>query len=146
MDRDTDKMYLYLKNIHPATGVDHCAKSNFTKAMDLNLIVVKANVLEIYLVTGKPEVPLVLYKHYELHGNVVDMAVVRFAQHSTDCLLLAFAEAKVSVVCFDQTTDDIHTVSIHYLEEDVLQEERNKNIPWNVQLKVEPTGRCTTYL
>ena len=134
-------MYLYLKNIHPATAIDHCVKAHFTSETDLNLVVVKANVLEVYIVTKEPEMPLVLYKHYELHSAVADVATVRFAQHATDCLVLAFAEAKVSVVCFDQSMDDLHTISVHYLEDDFLTEERQKNTPLNMQLKLEPNSR-----
>jgi cleavage and polyadenylation specificity factor subunit 1 len=127
-----------------ASGVDFCLEAHFTSATDTNLIVVKNTNVEIYTLVEpdlykndssltssqtSSRVPrgtnginssaarLVLHEAYSLYGKVADIKVLRLPTHSRDCLVVAFAEAKIVVIEWDQTRNKVSTVSMHYFED-----------------------------
>eukprot|EP00762_Andalucia_godoyi_P006764 ANDGO_00970.mRNA.1 Cleavage and polyadenylation specificity factor subunit 1 len=86
-----------------------------------------------------------LVKSFALNGVPSSMLAFRSPGRSTDYLMLSFLNAKVSVVEYDQSSQDIKTVSLHFLEE-----------PWMVNSKAtfastpvfraDPDGRCACFL
>lgn len=51
----------------------------------------------------------------------MSMQSVNLANAPRDALLLAFSDAKLSVVEYDPETHDLKTLSLHYFEEDDLK-------------------------
>lgn len=58
---------------------------------------------------------------YNLFGNVVSLQSVNLANSPRDALLLAFADAKLSIVEYDPETHDLRTLSLHYFEEEDMK-------------------------
>lgn len=58
---------------------------------------------------------------YYLFGNIMSMQSVSFIGSQRDSLLLSFKDAKMSVVEYDLDTNSLHTISMHYFEEEEMQ-------------------------
>ncbi|KAG7005916.1 protein CFT1 [Physcia stellaris] len=89
---------------------------------------------------------LVLIAQYELCGTVTSLARVRIAASRSggQALLLAFRDAKLSLVEWDPERYSISTISIHYYEQEDIQ-----TSPWDPPLSqsinylsVDPRSRC----
>ncbi|KAF2311761.1 hypothetical protein GH714_026561 [Hevea brasiliensis] len=107
-----------------------------------NLIVTAGNVLEVYVVRVEEEgtresrnsrepkrggvmdgvsgASLELVCHYRLHGNVESMAVLPIesgdGSRRRDSIILAFKDAKISVLEFDDSIHGLRTSSMHCFE------------------------------
>lgn len=75
------------------------------------------NILE----TRPPKSKLECVAQYNLFGNVVSLQSINLANSPRDALLLAFADAKLSVVEYDPECHDLKTLSLHYFEEDDMK-------------------------
>ena len=139
-DREVGRMsllYGVAKDTHPPTSV-HCSASGaFREPDEHNLIVAKGAALEIYALkhktgTGKgpdavvseSEGVLEVVGSYEMFGIVECMELVRFPGRQRDSLLLAFRDAKLSVLDWDPAQCDVRTTSLHYYEEESLRKGR----------------------
>ena len=89
---------------------------------------------------------LVLIAQYELSGTVTSLARVRIlaSRSGGQALLLAFRDAKLSLVEWDPERYSISTISIHYYEQEDIQ-----SSPWDpvlsqsiCYLSVDPRSRC----
>ena len=89
---------------------------------------------------------LVLIAQYELSGTVTSLARVRIAASRSggQALLVAFRDAKLSLVEWDPDRYSISTISIHYYEQEDIQ-----TSPWDPPLgqsinylSVDPRSRC----
>jgi len=82
---------------------------------------------------------------YELYGHIEAMALIKLPGRERDCLLLVFRDAKMSVVEYDQATDDISTAAIFLFEDEELQRGR---VSWHMPpvLRVDPRRRCIAML
>ena len=89
---------------------------------------------------------LVLVAQYELSGTVTSLARVRISASRSggQALLLAFRDAKLSLVEWDPERYSISTISIHYYEQEDIQ-----SSPWDpvlsqsiCYLSVDPRSRC----
>ncbi|KAH0559977.1 hypothetical protein GP486_003507, partial [Trichoglossum hirsutum] len=89
---------------------------------------------------------LVLKAEYYLSGTVVSLARIRTLNSKTgaDCLLVAFKDAKLSLVEWDPERHGLSTISIHYYEREDLQ-----GGPWTPDprrcisyLTADPSSRC----
>ncbi|KAI4363631.1 hypothetical protein MLD38_019823 [Melastoma candidum] len=135
-----------------------------------NLIVTTANVLEVYVVRVQEDVPkdspsssepkrgglmdnvsgvsLDLVCHYRLHGNVESMAVLSTSGGSTsrsrDSIILAFRDAKISVLEFDDSVHGLCATSMHCFEgPNWLHLKRGREcFAVGPSVKVDPQGRC----
>lgn len=58
---------------------------------------------------------------YTLFGDVMSMQCVSFIGSTRDSLLLSFRDAKLSIVEYDLDTNSLHTVSMHYFEDEEVQ-------------------------
>ena len=124
------------------TAVEHCALGNFTgSSSGTDLVLSRGTVVEVYSLwetpaagttTGTPAGPsagraasldgiaaaqLRLRASSELNGRVLSMCTVPAAnaQHR-DRVVLAFADAKLSIVEFDVWSESLHTVAVHSFE------------------------------
>lgn len=59
--------------------------------------------------------------HYQLFGNIMSIQSVSLANSQRDALLLAFSDAKLSVVEYDPENHDLRTLSLHYFEEEDMK-------------------------
>lgn len=89
---------------------------------------------------------LVLVAEASLAGTITGLAKIRTpnARHGCDSLLIAFKDARLSLVEWDAECHSLSTVSIHYYEQDELQ-----GSPWTAPLShhvnfltADPGSRC----
>ncbi|KAJ1987779.1 mRNA cleavage and polyadenylation factor subunit [Coemansia spiralis] len=162
-----DPVYTYCREVLPPSTVDKAASLSFTRAGASNLVLARGNVLELYEVElvmreaggDDGEVPgddylysnsnaeeqpqLHLVNRWSLHGRIMDMQAVRCSKggKGADKLILSFAEAKMSLVGFDASTQNIVTESLHYYEhENLMENVFNGN--QTCDLRSDPEGRC----
>ncbi|KAL1603936.1 mRNA cleavage and polyadenylation factor subunit [Paraconiothyrium brasiliense] len=90
---------------------------------------------------------LVLVGEYPLAGTVISLARVKVlnTKSKAEALLVAFRDAKLSLVEWDPETYNLHTISIHYYENPDLP----GISPWSTELKdtynfltADPSNRC----
>ncbi|EPE06685.1 cleavage and polyadenylation specificity factor subunit [Ophiostoma piceae UAMH 11346] len=89
---------------------------------------------------------LVMVAEFSLAGTVTGLARIKIAgtRSGGDALLLAFKDARLSLVEWDPESNDLSTISIHYYEQDELQ-----GAPWAAPLSdyhnylvADPGSRC----
>lgn len=71
--------------------------------------------------TRPPKAKLECVSQYNLFGCVVSMQSINLANSPRDALLLAFSEAKLSIVEYDPESHDLKTLSLHYFEEEDMK-------------------------
>jgi len=90
---------------------------------------------------------LVLVGEFPLAGTVISLARIKALNTKSkgEALLVAFRDAKLSLVEWDPDTYNLHTISIHYYENPDLP----GLAPWDAELKdtynfltADPTNRC----
>lgn len=74
-----------------------------------------------FLDKNPPKMRLECVASYYLFGNIMSMQSVSFIGSQRDSLLLSFKDAKMSVVEYDLDTNSLHTISMHYFEEEEMQ-------------------------
>ncbi|KAI9668969.1 MAG: mRNA cleavage and polyadenylation factor subunit [Trizodia sp. TS-e1964] len=93
-----------------------------------------------------PTTKLILQAEYQLSGTIASLSRVKTltSKSGGETLLIAFRDAKVSLVEWDPERNGLSTISIHYYEQDDLQAS-----PWatetshcNTYLSVDPGSRC----
>ncbi|XP_015580357.1 cleavage and polyadenylation specificity factor subunit 1 isoform X2 [Ricinus communis] len=135
-----------------------------------NLIVTAGSVLEVYVVRvqedgsresrssretkrgglmdGVSGASLELVCHYRLHGNVESMVVLPTeggdSSRRRDSIILAFKDAKISVLEFDDSIHGLRTSSMHCFEgpEWLHLKRGRESFARGPLLKVDPQGRC----
>lgn len=130
-----------------------------------NIVVTAANMLEIYVVrvqessnttdskrggvlAGISGASLELVCHYRLHGNVESIAVLSTgagdSSRRRDSVILAFRDAKISVLEFDDSVHGLRASSLHCFEgTDWLHLKRGRtSFARGPVVKVDPQGRC----
>ncbi|KAL2578018.1 hypothetical protein AAZV13_16G173000 [Glycine max] len=133
-----------------------------------NLVVTAANVLEVYAVRLQEDQPpkaaadsrrgalldgiagasLELVCHYRLHGNVETMAVLSIGggdvSRRRDSIMLTFADAKISVLEYDDSIHGLRTSSLHCFEgpEWLHLKRGREQFARGPVVKVDPQGRC----
>ncbi|KAK1575122.1 hypothetical protein Q3G72_002835 [Acer saccharum] len=139
-----------------------------------NLVVTAANILEIYIVRvveegsresknagqskrsilmdGVSGASLELVCQYRLHGNVESMAVLAKGggekSRRRDSIVLAFQDAKISVLEFDDSIHGLRTTSMHCFEgpEWLHLKRGRESFARGPLIKVDPQGRCGSVL
>ncbi|EXJ91000.1 hypothetical protein A1O1_04107 [Capronia coronata CBS 617.96] len=136
----------------PPSGVTHALAASFTSAKADNLIVARTSLLQIFHCTHinhGQETKLVLVAQYNLAGTVTSLGRVKLpdSRSGGDAVLVAFRDAKLSLVEWDPTLHSISTLSIHYYEHLDLQ-----SIPWQPDLSkcvnhltIDPSSRCAAF-
>ena len=140
-------MFSIYKTIHPPTGIEHAVWARFLSPSENNLILSSANHLFIYRVTGHPS-KLECIHTFVLWGNICSITPCRLnssSMASKDALFLSFMDAKLSLIEFDLTVQDLKTLSMHYFEDELAKEGQwfNYSIPI---VRVDPDMRCACML
>ncbi|PUZ46211.1 hypothetical protein GQ55_7G032200 [Panicum hallii var. hallii] len=131
-----------------------------------NLVVAAANVLEVYAVRtdavmgaedggtsssagaildGISGARLELVCYYRLHGNIESMALLSDGTENTrDSITLAFKDAKMACLEFDDSINGLRTSSMHCFEgPDWLHLKRGReSFACGPVIKADPQGRC----
>ncbi|KAK5324275.1 mRNA cleavage and polyadenylation factor subunit [Exophiala xenobiotica] len=136
----------------PPSGVTHSLSVQFTSAKTDNLIVVRTSLLQIFRckqLDRSHDTKLVLVAEYNLAGTVTSLNKVKLAESKSggDAVLVAFLDAKLSLIEWDPALHSISTLSIHYYEHDDLQ-----SAPWQPDLSecvsrltIDPSSRCAAF-
>ena len=153
----------------PPTGVTQALAIPFLSETARNLIVVRTSILQIFslhnvapqsnaqsaednrlLQTDQLEdTRLALEAEYSLFGTVTDISRVKILSTKSggEAILLAFRNARLSLIEWDPERHGISTISIHYYERDDLV-----SSPWapdlnncGSSLSVDPGSRCAAY-
>ncbi len=85
---------------------------------------------------------LIRIGEYKMFGNVESIKTCRFAGRSVDSLLVAFSEARVSVLDWDAARHEIVTTSLHYFEDKKEAKAKLPNTPSIPLVRVDPQNRC----
>ncbi|RKP20385.1 hypothetical protein ROZALSC1DRAFT_28118, partial [Rozella allomycis CSF55] len=103
------------------------------------LVVAKSNILCIYLV--KKDTLKLLYQR-ELFGFICGIQKAALdREKNKEYILLAFSEAKVAWMAFDNEKLELETMSIHFFERDEFKNEFTKKFI-RPKLLVDPSNRC----
>ncbi|KAI4469661.1 dna repair/rna processing cpsf family [Holotrichia oblita] len=148
-------MFSICKLSHPATGVEHAISCHFFNKNEKSLVVTAANVVKIFRLIPDverskheklsdhrpPKSKLECVTQYTLFGNVMSIQSVNLTNSPRDALLLAFSDAKLSVVEYDPETHDLKTLSLHYFEEDEMKDgwTHHHHVPI---VRADPENRC----
>ncbi|KAJ3661317.1 hypothetical protein Zmor_006602 [Zophobas morio] len=149
-------MFSICKQTHPATGVEHALACHFFSKSEKSLVTAGANIIKVFRlipdVDGKaridkytemnpPKSKLECVAQYVLFGNIMSMQTVNLANSPRDALLLAFKDAKLSVVEYDPETHDLRTLSLHYFEEEDMKDgwTHHYHVPI---VRADPENRC----
>lgn len=151
----------------PPTGVTHALSAPFLSATANNLVVIRTSLLQIFSLlkitqpegvaandgtsrSSQPETTkLVLEKECSLPGTVTDISRVKILNSKSggEAILLAFRNAKLSLIEWDQERHNISTISIHFYERDDLARS-----PWvpdlsscGSSLSVDPSSSCAVF-
>ncbi|GAQ89308.1 Cleavage/polyadenylation specificity factor [Klebsormidium nitens] len=135
-----------------------------------NLVVVKANILEVYVIRtsqglkpglegdeerATPAAWLELAFESRLNGNVASLAVIKSRQDDFtgrrtqhDALVLALQDAKLSVVDWDEDKQKLRTSSLHCFESARWQHLKRglEKFPRGPLVRADPQGRCAAAL
>ena len=149
----------------PPSGVTHALSIPFLSATETNLVVAKTSLLQIFSFINDSdesdprdteekasrfersyETKLLLLAEYDLPGTVTDISRVEILNSKSggEAILLAFRDAKLSLIEWDPDRCGISTISIHYYEREDLTRS-----PWIPDLSscashltVDPSSRC----
>lgn len=143
----------------PPTGVTHALALPFLSPTSRNLIVARHSLLQIFSTQTSTishgtssgsergqNTKLVLIDEYPLSGTVTSLGRVKIiaSKSGGEAILVAFRDAKLSLIEWDPERHGIATVSIHYYENENLQRS-----PWAPSLDrcmsyltVDPSSRC----
>ncbi|KAK5171969.1 mRNA cleavage and polyadenylation factor subunit [Saxophila tyrrhenica] len=138
----------------PPSAVTHAVALPFLDAASRNLVVVKTCVLQVFRLRAvkhhsddsATKSRLVLVGEYPLAGTVTSLAAIKAENTKSggEALLIAFKDAKVSLVEWDSDNYRLNTISIHYYEgENVIHEPFGPSLSeCESILTVDPTSRC----
>ncbi|EHY60542.1 mRNA cleavage and polyadenylation factor subunit [Exophiala dermatitidis] len=136
----------------PPTGVTHALAVPFTSSKGDDLLVARTSLLQIFRCKQNnhgSETKLVLVAEYNLAGTITSLGRVKIPNSKSggDAVLVAFRDAKLSLIEWDPALHSISTLSIHYYEHHDLQ-----SIPWQPDLSkcvshltVDPSSRCAAF-
>ena len=138
--------------IVPPSGVTHALCVPFVSADANNLIIIRTSTLQIFRLKQpkqSQDTKLVLVAEYHLSGTVtaIGRVQVQSSKSGGDAVLLAFRDAKLSLVEWDPAQHGISTISIHYYEDYASQ-----TAPWTPDLPncvsdltIDPNSRCAAF-
>ncbi|KXT13257.1 hypothetical protein AC579_2488 [Pseudocercospora musae] len=126
----------------PPTAVTHALSCSLLSADSKNLIVAKTSLLQVFNVHQK----LSLVGEYPLAGTVTSLARIKPLDSVTggDAIIIAFKDAKLSLVEWDPENHRISTISLHYYEGDnVITPPFGPTLAESETiLTVDPSSRC----
>ncbi|KAF2217786.1 hypothetical protein CERZMDRAFT_63912 [Cercospora zeae-maydis SCOH1-5] len=133
----------------PPTAVTHAVSLPFLSAESNNLVVAKTSLLQVFQLSAtndEGQERLVLVGEYSLAGTVTSIARVKILESKSggEAVLLAFKDAKLSLVEWDQENYRISTISLHFYEgENVVTPPFGPPLSdCESILAVDPSSRC----
>ncbi|RMZ91447.1 hypothetical protein DV736_g1312, partial [Chaetothyriales sp. CBS 134916] len=134
----------------PPSGVTQALVLPFTSASANNLVIGRTSLLQIF--TQKRPNPnqdgkLVLIAQYQLSGTITSLGRVAIAKSKSggEAILIAFRDAKLTLVEWDPAEHSISSISIHYYE-------NYMSAPWLTDLRhcvshltIDPNSRCAAF-
>jgi len=141
----------------PPTAVTHAVPLPFVGPEANNLVVAKTSLLQVFSIVttassnstsngAAAHSKLSLIGEYTLAGTVTSLASVKTQNTKTggEAVIIAFKDAKLSLVEWDPENYRISTISIHYYEgEDVISQPFGPSLSeCESILTVDPSSRC----
>jgi cleavage and polyadenylation specificity factor subunit 1 len=158
-------MYAICGTSHSPTQIEDSIYCHFYDYKERNLVTVGSTQLKIFrlisdtsnetslqssnndLLNTKSlgKVRLECVQSFTLFGTIESLSCVSFMSSKRDSLLIAFSDAKVSIVEYDPNTHDLKTLSLHYFEE---EEMRGGFTQFSRQpiVRSDPESRCAAIL
>eukprot|EP01084_Bolivina_argentea_P191510 328967_1 len=139
--------YSLFKTHCGASGVEQSTTGNFTSPTDINLIIAKNNIIEIYklpdddTIQNDPNIKLLLISRYTLFGGVQDIKTARFVPNHTDSLLITFPDAKLSIIDFDASSRTIITTALFNFDP-LYRRIGNITSSYDLKIRIDPLQRC----
>lgn len=127
------------EDILDATVVSLSKTGHFTTGKYEELLTVRTDILSVYRVSLKGR--LILTHEFKFEGKISDFAVVPQRDSPLACLLLCTSAAKISVVRFDEASNSIETLSLHYYE-DKFREHSILELSKESTMRIDPGKRC----
>lgn len=148
-------MFSICKQTHPATGVEHAISCNFFSKNERSLVLAGANIIKVFKLIPDieakskekvsdiypPKSKLECVAQFNVFGNVMSVESVNLANSPRDALLLAFSDAKLSVVEYDPETHDLKTLSLHYFEDEDIKDGWTHHNHISI-VRADPENRC----
>ncbi len=136
----------------PPSGVTSALALPFTSSEASNLIVARTSLLQIFShkqTSNGQDTKLVLVAEYSLPGTITSLGRVKIltSRSGGEAILIAFRDAKLSLIEWDVEKHSISTISIHYYESEALQRS-----PFTPDLRdcvnhltIDPSSRCAVF-
>lgn len=136
----------------PPSGVTNALSLPFTSPDASNLIVARTSLLQIFShkqTSNGQDTKLVLVAEYSLPGIITSLGRVKIlaSKSGGEAILIAFRDAKLSLIEWDAEKHGIATISIHYYESEALQRS-----PFTPDLRdcvnhltIDPSSRCAVF-
>ena len=121
----------------------------FLSPLENNLILSSANYLYVYRVTSNTS-KFECLNTFVLWGSICSVTPCRLGSSSTlapskDALFLSFMDARLSLIEFDSSIQDLKTLSMHYFEDELAKEGQWFNYSQPI-VRVDPDMRCACML
>ncbi|CAG9764667.1 unnamed protein product [Ceutorhynchus assimilis] len=149
-------MFSICKQSHPPTGVEHALSCFFFNKTEKSLVTAGTNVIKVFRLIPDvdqkakheryseifpPKSKLECLAQYQLFGNIMSMQSVTLANSARDSLLVAFSDAKLSVVEYDPENHELKTLSLHYFEDEDMKDGWT-HFPHVPIVRADPENRC----
>ena len=111
MDRPLDDARYYCRSAHAATAIEYCCFCNFCSLEEQNLVVCRANTLEVYVVHDegrKRAAKMDLRASFPLFGDLAGVQRIR-RYNAPDLIAISVLDAKICVVQWDSDKYELKT-------------------------------------
>ena len=111
MDRQLDDASYYCRPAHAATAIEYCCFCNFCSQDEQNLVVCRANTLEVYVVHDEGRTraaKMDLRASFTLFGDLAGVQRIR-RQNAPDLIAISVLDAKICVVQWDADKCELKT-------------------------------------
>ncbi len=111
-------MYNYLGIVNKSSAVNKCISCSFLNLFpNLNLVIAKANIIEIYNITKEG---LEITPYIKVYGNIILLEKINyFNSNSSDDLFLITDDLDYSIITFDKNKNEIICVANGNTREDI---------------------------
>ncbi|CDO93181.1 unnamed protein product [Kluyveromyces dobzhanskii CBS 2104] len=119
--------------------VNKCLHGNFTSSEKEEYIVARTDILSIFRVSKAQK--LLLAYEWKLSGKIVDMQLLPQIGSPLKVLVILSPKSKLSLVRFDQVTESLGTLSLHYYH-DKFVDYSTSSLKSESIMAVDPSFRC----
>ncbi|ESN93223.1 hypothetical protein HELRODRAFT_103603 [Helobdella robusta] len=147
-------MYSVHRQLHHSTVIKCAVECHFFNKHENNLVL--AGIDELYVFRARKcdlgdsgvntTVKLECLASYKLFGNILSLHCLKSENSCNDSLLIAFKEAKLSLVSYSEVENDLKTISLHCFESLLTQEGRQKHNYFVPLVRVDELNRCAVLL